>query len=111
MDGSSVSWLQFRDQQTWLGGEAEQIVLGKRAVELFRSEPVFAFFERQHVPLVAPPIKDVDRSGRIVARNHLQKQNALGGLDPACSDRFADVEEFLRVHSRPQTPHWYAQRC
>ena len=88
-----VGRLKFREQKTRLLDYAEQIVLGKSAVERFRTEPVFASFERQHVPLVVPPIKDVDCASRIIAWNHLQKQDSFCSLNPARGDRFADFEE------------------
>jgi len=53
--GLSCGRLELGEQQARLLDQAEQVVLGKRAVKLLRGELVFALFERQHVPLLPLP--------------------------------------------------------
>ena len=47
--------LELGEQQARLLNQAEQVVLGERAVKLLRGELVFAILERQHVPLLPEP--------------------------------------------------------
>ena len=54
--------LHLGEQQAGLIDVAEQLVFGEDPVEEFRGEPVFATLEREHVPVVALPIEDVDLS-------------------------------------------------
>ncbi len=53
--GLSDGWLKLGEQQARLINQAEQVVLGERAVKLLRGELVFATFEREHVPLLPEP--------------------------------------------------------
>ena len=86
-------WLAPREQQAGLFDEAEELVLREHPVKLFRGELVLAAFKREHVPIVPFAVEDIDRSGCLILRDHLQQQDALACLDPAGSDGLADFEE------------------
>ena len=73
--------MEFSEQKSGLLNQSEEVVFGERAVELLRAELVFATFEREHVPLLALSIEEVDHSDlleRVVGRRSIeQRRRAL----------------------------------